>query len=293
MSNIGFIGLGLMGSAMVERLQAQGHKLTIMANRSRPRVDAAVARGATEVSTPKDVAAAADIVMLCMDTSASVEGRMRGADGVLAGLRPGAVVIDFGTSLPASTRTLGEETTAAGGTYLDGPLGRTPAHAVDGLLNIMCSGDMVAFEKVKPVLQDLGENVFHLGALGSGHTIKLLNNFFGMTVANAMAEAFAVADVAGIERSALYDVMSAGPLRSGMMDFVKGYAVDGDPSQLAFSIQNAAKDVGYYAQMTQDAGVQSVMSAGALKGLTAATEDGRGDDMVSQIVDYYAQQFKG
>jgi 3-hydroxyisobutyrate dehydrogenase-like beta-hydroxyacid dehydrogenase len=78
-----------------------------------------------------------------------------------------------------------------------------------------------------------------------------------------------------------------------MMDFVKGYAVDGDPSQLAFSIQNAAKDVGYYAQMTQDAGVQSVMSAGALKGLTAATEDGRGDDMVSQIVDYYAQQFKG
>jgi 2-hydroxy-3-oxopropionate reductase len=293
MSNIGFIGLGLMGSAMVERLQAQGHKLTIMANRSRPRVDAAVARGATEVSTPKDVAAAADIVMLCMDTSASVEGRMWGADGVLAGLRPGAVVIDFGTSLPASTRTLGEETTAAGGTYLDGPLGRTPAHAVDGLLNIMCSGDMAAFEKVKPVLQDLGENVFHLGALGSGHTIKLLNNFFGMTVANAMAEAFAVADVAGIERSALYDVMSAGPLRSGMMDFVKGYAVDGDPSQLAFSIQNAAKDVGYYAQMTQDAGVQSVMSAGALEGLTAATEDGRGDDMVSQIVDYYAQQFKG
>lgn len=293
MSNIGFIGLGLMGSAMVERLQAQGHKLTIMANRSRPRVDAAVARGATEVSTPKDVAAAADIVMLCMDTSASVEGRMRGADGVLAGLRPGAVVIDFGTSLPASTRTLGEETTVAGGTYLDGPLGRTPAHAVDGLLNIMCSGDMAAFEKVKPVLQDLGENVFHLGALGSGHTIKLLNNFFGMTVANAMAEAFAVADVAGIDRSALYDVMSAGPLRSGMMDFVKGYAVDGDPSQLAFSIQNAAKDVGYYAQMTQDAGVQSVMSAGALKGLTAATEDGRGDDMVSQIVDYYAQQFKG
>lgn len=293
MSNIGFIGLGLMGSAMVERLQAQGHKLTIMANRSRPRVDAAVARGATEVSTPKDVAAAADIVMLCMDTSASVEGRLRGADGVLAGLRPGAVVIDFGTSLPASTRTLGEEATAAGGTYLDGPLGRTPAHAVDGLLNIMCSGDMAAFEKVKPVLHDLGENVFHLGALGSGHTIKLLNNFFGMTVANAMAEAFAVADVAGIERSALYDVMSAGPLRSGMMDFVKGYAVDGDPSQLAFSIQNAAKDVGYYAQMTQDAGVQSVMSAGALKGLTAATEDGRGDDMVSQIVDYYAQQFKG
>lgn len=291
MSNIGFIGLGLMGSAMVDRLIDKGHSLTITANRSRPRIDAAVERGATEVASARDVAAACDIVMLCMDTSASVEGRMRGPDGIIAGLMPGSVIIDFGTSLPASTRALGKEVADAGGTYLDAPLGRTPAHAKDGLLNIMCAGDTAAFAKVRSVLDDLGENVFHLGALGSGHTIKLINNFFGMTTANAMAEAFAMADVAGINRQALYDVMAAGPLRSGMMDFVKGYAVEGEPAQLAFSIRNAAKDVGYYATMAQDAGVSSLMSHGALTALTEATDAGHGDDMVSQMVDVFANRF--
>ena len=219
---IGFIGLGLMGAAMVGRLQDKGYALTITANRSRPNIDAAVARGATEVATARDVAAASDIVMLCMDTSNSVEGRMRGPDGVIAGLKPGAVVIDFGTSLPASTKALGAEVAAAGGTMLDAPLGRTPAHAKDGLLNIMCAGDQAAFDRVKPTLDDLGENVFHLGALGTGHSIKLLNNFFGMTTANAMAEAFAMADLAGIDRRAVYDVMAAGPLRSGDDGFRRG-----------------------------------------------------------------------
>ncbi|MEM6595126.1 MAG: NAD(P)-dependent oxidoreductase [Pseudomonadota bacterium] len=292
MSKIGFMGLGLMGGAMVGRLQDQGHDLCVLANRDRTHVDKAIARGAAEASTAKELAEASEIVMLCMGTSEQVEGRMRGPEGVIAGLQPGAIVIDFGTSLPASTKALADEVAAAGGAYLDAPLGRTPAHALDGLLNIMCAGDKTAFEKAKPVLDDLGENVFHLGASGSGHTIKLMNNFFGMTVANAMAEAFAMADIQGVDRKAMYDVMSAGPLHSGMMDFVKGYAVDGDPAQLAFAIKNAAKDVGYYAQMADDAGVDSIMCRSTLDALRSATEDGRGDDMVSQMTDYYTDQFK-
>ncbi|WP_298261156.1 NAD(P)-dependent oxidoreductase [uncultured Litoreibacter sp.] len=292
MSKIGFIGLGLMGGAMVGRLQDQGHELVVLGNRDRTYIDQAIARGATEVGTARDVAEACEIVMLCMGTSDQVEGRMLGDEGVIAGLASGATVIDFGTSLPASTKALGVQVAAAGGAYLDAPLGRTPAHAVDGLLNIMCSGDKAAFDKVKPVLEDLGENVFHLGALGSGHTIKLINNFFGMTVANAMAEAFAMADVQGVDRQGLYDVMSAGPLHSGMMDFVKGYGVDGDPAQLAFAIKNAAKDVGYYAQMAEDAGVNSVMSTSTLHALSTARDEGRGDDMVSQMVDFYAEKLK-
>ena len=290
---IGFIGLGLMGAAMVTRLQDKGYNVTVTANRSRPNIDAAVARGATEVATARDVAAASDIVMLCMDTSASVEGRMNGEDGVIAGLNAGAVVIDFGTSLPGSTRALAAKVAEAGGQMLDGPLGRTPSHALDGQLNIMTSGDKNAFEKIKPTLEDLGENVFYLGEVGSGHTIKLMNNFFGMTVANAMAEAFAMADVAGVDRGQLYDVMAAGPLRSGMMDFVKAYGVDGNPDMLAFSVRNAAKDVGYYSQMAKDAGVESVMSDGPLNALKAATEQGQGDDMVSQMVDFYVKKFSG
>ena len=289
---IGFIGLGLMGAAIVSRLQDLQYSVTVCANKSRPKIDAAVARGAIEVMTARNVAEQSDIIMLCMDTSASVEARVRGSDGLISGLKPQAVVIDFGTSLPNSTRALGSEVTASGGFYLDAPLGRTPTHALEGKLNIMASGDKLAFDAVFDVLQDLGENVFHLGALGSGHTIKLINNFFGMTVANAMAEAFAIADIAGVDRAQMHSVMAAGPLHSGMMDFVKAYAVDDDPNQLAFAIKNAAKDVGYYTQMAQDAGVESFMSQGAVTALTAAIKQGRGDEMVSQMVDFYVDAFK-
>lgn len=283
---IGFIGLGLMGSAMCQRLLDLDYPLSVIANRSRENVDKAVARGATEVSSAKTLANASDIVMLCMDSSASVESRMLGDEGVIAGLKPQATVIDFGTSLPDSTRMLGGRVAAAGGTYLDAPLGRTPAHAEKGLLNIMCSGDETVYQSVKPVLEDLGDNVFHLGKLGSGHTIKLINNFFGMTTAVSMAEAFAMADVAGIERKKLYDVMSAGPLHSGMMDFIKSYAVDGDRNKLEFTLKNAKKDVGYYSTMTDQAGVPSIMSQSVRMALSLAVAGGYGDRHVCEILDF-------
>jgi len=288
---IGFIGLGLMGNAMVENLQAKGYDLVVMANRSRTHVDAAVKRGAKEVSNAKEIAENSDIVMLCMDTSESVESRMHGEEGVIAGLKSNAVVIDFGTSLPGSTRALGEVVKTKGATMLDAPLGRTPAHAKDGLLNIMAAGDEAAFQQVKPVLEEMGENVFHLGALGAGHTIKLMNNFYGMTTALAMSEAFAMADKAGIDRKQLYDVMSAGPLHSGMMDFIAGFAVDNDASKLEFSIRNARKDVGYYSRMADDLGAPSIISTATKQGLGIATSNGYGDRMVSEMVSFFQDLF--
>ena len=288
---IGFIGLGLMGAAMVGRLQNKGYNITALANRNRTGIDAALARGAVEAESAKALAEASDIVMLCVGTSDQVESRMRGADGVIAGLSAGKVVIDFGTSLPESTRSLGEEVAAAGAAMLDAPLGRTPMHAKDGLLNIMGAGDRATYDKVKPVLEDLGENVFHLGALGTGHTIKLINNFFAQCVANGMAEAFAMADKTGVDRQSLYDVVSAGPLHSGMMDFIKAYALDGNPNMLAFSIKNALKDVGYYRQMASDAGAPSIMAESAFGALQTADAEGRGEELVPQMVDFYNSKF--
>lgn len=287
---IGFIGLGLMGSAMVERLQNCGYKLTVLANRSRQAVDLAISRGAGEASSAKVLAERSDIIMLCVDTSASVESRMHGEDGVIAGLDEGKVVIDFGTSLPESTRSLGVAVAAKAAQMLDAPLGRTPAHAKEGKLNIMTSGDEAAFSQVKSVLEDLGENVFYLGELGTGHTIKLINNFFGMTCANAMAEAFASAEKAGIAGQQLYDVIASGPLHSSMMDFVSAYALRNDPNQLEFSIRNARKDVTYYSQMADALGASSLISSGTRKALEMATNTGYGDRRVSEMVDFFRSQ---
>ena len=288
---IGFIGLGLMGSAMVSCLQDNGFELVVMANRSRAPIDAAIARGASEVSTPAEMASSCDIIMLCMDTSQSVEGRMRGDDGVIAGLKEGAVVIDFGTSLPASTRALAKEVAAVGGQMLDAPLGRTPQHAKDGLLNIMTAGDKAAFDKVKPVLDVVGENVFYLGTSGAGHVMKLLNNAMSMTTASMMSEIYAMADKAGLSRQDVYDVMSSGPNHSPMMDLVTAYALENDPSKLAFAIKNGSKDLGYYNQMLKDEGIDSSVSASAASQMANATSDGRGDDMVSQMIDHFKGKF--
>ena len=282
---IGFIGLGLMGRAMVGCLQDAGYSLVVLGNKDRTGIDAALARGATEAANARELAEASDLVMICVGTSVQVEGNIYGENGVLAGARAGQVTIDFGTSLPASTQKIGSDLAEKGGIYLDAPLGRTPAHAKDGLLNIMCSGDKEAFDRVRPVLDVLGENVFHLGKLGNGHTIKLINNYYAMTTAVAMSEAFAVADAAGIDRDAVYDVMAAGPNHSGMMGFIRNYAMEGK-IDLAFSVNNGAKDVGYYRQMAADLNLTSRMSKAANDTLNEAINTGDGDLMVPQMVDW-------
>lgn len=289
---IGFIGLGLMGSAMVECLQDNGFKMVVMANRSRHAVDAAVARGAEEVTSARAVAEKSDIIMLCMDTSQSVEGRMRGEEGVIAGLSDGKIVIDFGTSLPASTRALASEVAQKGAAMLDGPLGRTPQHAKQGLLNIMTAGDKDAFARAKPVLDVVGENVFYLGESGAGHVMKLLNNAMSMTGASMMAEIFAVADKAGVSRQDVYDVMSSGPNHSMMMDMVSAYALRDDDTQLAFAIKNGAKDAGYYQQMLADAGIERSIASQTASEMTQATNDGLGDEMVPKMIDHFLKAQK-
>ena len=282
---IGFIGLGLMGGNMVENLQNKGYDLTVM-DLNKDAVAACVARGAKAANSAKELAENVDIVMLCLTTSAIVEKVIYSEDGVLAGIKEGAVLIDFGTSIPASTRKIGADLAKKGVGMIDAPLGRTPAHAKDGLLNIMAAGDIETFNKVKPVLEDQGENVFHLGALGAGHTTKLINNFMGMTTVCAMSQAFAVADRAGVDRQQLFDIMSTGPSSSPFMQFCKNYAVD-NVSDLGFSIANANKDLGYFLQMVEDLGTESKIAEGSSANLQAAYDAGMGNGNVPEIFDYF------
>ncbi len=284
---IGFIGLGLMGGNMAECLQNNSFDLVVM-GRNKEAIAATVNRGAVEVKTPRELAENSDIVMLCVTTSDVVESLIYGDDGILAGIKDSAVVIDFGTSIPASTRKIGKDLAAKGAGMIDAPLGRTPAHAKDGLLNIMAAGDIATFEKVKPVLDVLGENVFHLGELGAGHVTKLINNYLGMTTACTMSQAFAVAERSGVNKQQLFDIMSAGPSNSPFMQFCKNYAVDG-VSDLGFSINNANKDLGYFLKLAEDVGTRAEIAEGTANNLQAAADAGMGDGNVPEIFDYFAK----
>lgn len=282
---IGFIGLGLMGSNMVENLQKRGYQLNVM-DLNTDTVATCVSRGAKAFTTGKELAANSDIVMLCLTTSAVVEMVVYGEQGVLAGIKAGAILIDFGTSIPAVTRKIGADLAAKGAGMLDAPLGRTPDHAKAGLLNIMAAGDVETFNKMKSVLDDQGENVFYLGALGSGHVTKLVNNFMGMTTVATMSQAFAVAKLAGVDGQQLFDIMSAGPSNSPFMEFCKFYAIDGE-QKLGFSIANAYKDLGYFLEMVKDLGTQSLIAEGTAKSLQAAVDAGLGQHDVPVLFDHF------
>ena len=285
---IGFIGLGLMGGNMVENLQTRGFQVNVM-DLNQEAVDAVLARGnATQFTSAKELAAASDIVEFCLTTSAVVEKIVYGEDGVLAGMKEGATLVDFGTSIPASTQKIGAALAEKGCGMIDAPLGRTPAHAKDGLLNIMAAGDVDTLNKVKPVLDEQGENVFHLGALGAGHTTKLINNFIGMTTVTAMSQAFAVAKAAGVDGQQLFDIMSAGPSNSPFMQFTKFYAVDNE-EKLGFSVANANKDLGYFLQMVSDLGTESPIAEGTSKALQAGVDAGLGQNDVPVIFDYFTK----
>ena len=288
---IGFIGLGLMGGNMVENLQKRGFPVVVM-DLNPDAVQRVLDRGnAQQASSPKALAELSDIVQLCVTTSDAVESLVYGEHGILAGIKPGGVLIDFGTSIPASTKKIGADLAEKGAGMLDAPLGRTPAHAKDGLLNIMAAGDRDTFEKYLPVLEEQGENVFYLGELGAGHVTKLINNFMGMTTVNAMSQAFAVAELAGVDKQQLYDIMSAGPSNSPFMKFCKNYAVD-DNSDLGFSINNANKDLRYFVQMVSDLGSKSRIGEATSANLQDAVAAGMGDGNVPEIYDMFVKDVK-
>ncbi|MDE1211511.1 NAD(P)-dependent oxidoreductase [Vibrio aestuarianus] len=283
---IGFIGLGLMGGNMVENLQTRGYEVNVM-DLNKDAIAAVLARGnASEATSGKELAEKSDIVMLCLTTSEVVEKVVYGETGILAGMSEGKTLIDFGTSIPASTKKIGADLAAKGAGMIDAPLGRTPAHAKDGLLNIMAAGDTETFNKVKSVLDDQGENVFYLGALGSGHVTKLVNNFMGMTTVATMSQAFAVAKLAGVDGQQLFDIMSAGPSNSPFMQFCKFYAVDGE-EKLGFSVANANKDLGYFLALCEELGTESLIAQGTSANLQAAVDAGLGKNDVPVIFDYF------
>jgi len=285
---IGFIGLGLMGGNMVENLQKRGFAVNVM-DLNKEAVAAVLERGnSDEASSPKELAEKSDIIQLCVTTSDVVESLVYGENGILAGIKAGSVLIDFGTSIPASTHRIGAALAEKGAGMIDAPLGRTPAHAKDGLLNIMAAGDKATFDKYEPILKEQGENVFYLGKLGAGHTTKLINNFMGMTTVCAMSQAFAAAKLAGVDRAQLYDIMSSGPSNSPFMKFCKNYAVDG-VSDLGFSINNANKDLRYFLQMMSDLGSGSLIAEGTSASLRSAVDRGMGPGNVPEIYDYFVE----
>jgi 3-hydroxyisobutyrate dehydrogenase-like beta-hydroxyacid dehydrogenase len=289
MQRIGFIGAsGLMGHGMAKNLLARGHALTLAVHRNREGVADLLAAGASEAATPAAVAAASEIVFICVTGSPQVEAAVGAADGLLAGARPGLVIVDCSTSEPDSTALLRERCAAAGVVFVDAPLTRTPVEAEAGRLNVMVGADAEVFARLEPVLRCFAENVFHVGAPGAGHIVKLLNNFVSQAVCTATAEAFAVGRRAGIDLHKLVELMSAGAVNSGLFQAM-AKTLHGDLAGLRFELDNARKDVRYYTHLAEGLAIPTLVGEGVHQSLALASALGHGKKFVPSLVEAQEQ----
>jgi 3-hydroxyisobutyrate dehydrogenase len=274
---VGFIGLGTMGGAMAANLQKAGHRLTVH-DASRKAAEGHIARGAAWADSPKALAAACDVIFTSLPAPTDVEDVATRADGLLAGIQPGAVVFDLTTNSPTTVRSLEKLFREKGAHFLDAPISGGPSGAASGKLALWVSGDRAVFDRLKPVLDTMGDEVSHVGEIGAGTVAKLVHNLAGMAVQVVLTEAFTLGIKAGMEPMALYDIVSQGLVgkRRTFEAMLPTLANKFDPPPGVFALRLAQKDVGLATRLGQELGVPMRASNLVLAEMTEALNRGWG-----------------
>jgi 3-hydroxyisobutyrate dehydrogenase-like beta-hydroxyacid dehydrogenase len=206
--------------------------------------------------------------------------------GILDSAASGQIVVDTSTSQPGSTLKIAEDLKAKGVRIVDAPLTRTPVEAEQGRLNTMVGADDATFREIEPVLKAFCENIFHIGEVGTGHKIKLINNCAAIGQMALIAEALTACAKLGVDPKKYFALVSSGTANSGIFQMLAGRAVEGDFSGMKFGLANALKDVRYYSQMAMEFGVAGPMAAATLQTLTQAVNLGFGgpEHLVASLV---------
>jgi 3-hydroxyisobutyrate dehydrogenase-like beta-hydroxyacid dehydrogenase len=284
---IGFIGLGAMGAGMADNLLRKGWPLTVCVHRSRTAAERLIAAAATEAVSPRNLAAACDIVILCVTGSREVEMLVKGPNGLAAAGTP-LLIIDCSTSNPSSTTALAAELAALGVTLIDAPLARTPKEAAEGKLDVMVGGAAEAVARARPVLEAFAARIIHTGPTGSGHTMKLLNNFVSMGYSAIYSEALTLGAKAGLTPQVFNSVISGSRMDCGFYQAFFDFVLNRNENAQRFAIANALKDMTYLASFAQAAGVANPVGAVVRNGFATAVATGHGEKFVPALSDIVA-----
>ena len=274
--NVGFIGIGVMGGPMALNVLKGGHKLTVY-DLDKSAVARLVAAGAKAAATPKEVGAASEIVVTMLPEPKHVDAVVLGADGVAAGLKPGAIVIDMSTIDPISSQRIGAELRRRGFHMVDSPVGKTSEHAATGTLTLMLGGEPEILARAKPVLDCMGNETFLCGGPGMGHAMKTVNNLLATTIMAANTEALAIGVKCGLTLELMMEVM-----KTTMSNNVQLYvampkkAFKGDDSP-GFMVKLACKDVRQAVELGRAQGFEPLVGAACQKTLEEAMEKGYAD----------------
>ena len=285
---IGFIGVGLMGHGMAKNLVEKGFALTIMGHRNRTPVESLVGRGAKEAKSAAEVAAASSVVHLCVTGSAQVEALCFGPDGLMAGAKSGSVIVDCSTSDPVSTKKLSAAFADQGVAFIDAPLSRTPKEAEAGTLDTMVGADEATFARVKPVFEAWAAKVVHVGPVGAGHTMKLINNFVAMGYGALYAEALTLAAKAGLTPQTVDGVLRGSRMDCGFYQTFMRWVLERDENAHKFTLVNGLKDMRYLESLADSVGLANPMGNAVKNAFALAVGTGQGEKYVPMLSDVVA-----
>lgn len=273
---VGFIGLGVMGGPMAKNILKGGHELTVFDLNAE-----AVARltkaGAKAAASPREVGAASEVVVTMLPEPQHVEQVVLGKDGIAEGLQPDGVVIDMSTIDPQTSQKVGAELRKRGFHMVDSPVGKTSEHAETGTLTLMVGGEPDVIERVKPVLDCMGNETYLCGGPGMGHAMKITNNLLATTIMAATTEALAIGVKSGLKLDLMLEVMKttmAWNAQLGVAMPKKAFKGDDSPG---FMVKLAAKDVRLANQVAKAQGFEPLVGIGAQKTLERAMEKGFAD----------------
>lgn len=286
---VGVIGVGMMGHGIASNIAKHGHQLIILDHPGNQPVDDLLAAGASTVCTPAAVVQAADFIILCLTGSPQVEAVVNAPEGLLAGMKPGKVVIDCSTALPSSTSRISTAIEAAGGRYLDAPMTRTPKEAAQGRLNLIVGGDAKLLESCRPLLRCFSESIVHAGGVGAGHQMKLIHNFVSLGFAAVLAEACACAQRADINPETMVDILATGGGGGIVLDRLKPYITGKDDSGMRFSLTNALKDMSYYNTMAMEMGASHITAQAIRASFEVGAQAESGQATVPMLIDILAK----
>jgi 2-hydroxy-3-oxopropionate reductase len=272
---IGLIGLGIMGRPMARNLLKAGYGLVVH-DVNRAAVEELVTEGATAGTSPREVAAAVDVLITMLPDSPQVREVYAGPDGALEALRPGFLAIDMSSIAPATARELAERAATGGAELLDAPVSGGEPGAIAGTLSIMVGGSEAGFERAQPILAAMGKTIVHVGPAGAGQVVKVCNQVVVAVVIEAVAEALVLGSKAGVDPAKIADVLQGGLAATKVLELRRGNFLSGsfDPG---FRVRLHLKDLKNALELAREIDVALPAAAAVDQLMRAMAAAGRAD----------------